>query len=363
MYDRHLAAGAKLVDFAGYSMPIQYRGMREEHLGVRTRAGLFDLSHMGEVHCEGADALAGVDRLVANDVARLRPGRALYGVMCREDGGIVDDVIVYRDADDALMVVVNAACRDKDLAWMRAHLEGQVTVDDRSESTALLAVQGPEAIGIVSALSEDPVADLRPFTFTIGEVAGYEARISRTGYTGEDGVELYVDAELAPGLWDALLEAGAARGLSPAGLGARDTLRLEAGLRLYGQDMDESIDLLSAGLGWTVKLDRADFVGREALLAHQERGAPRRFIGLELDGRNIARHGQTVVAGGTSVGVITSGTYSFSLGHGIATASVTPAAAADGVELAVDIRGTAVPARRVTLPFYKRPAAKRPPEE
>lgn len=363
LHERHLAAGAKLVDFAGYAMPIQYRGMREEHLAVRGQAGLFDLSHMGEVHFEGADALAVVDRLVANDVGRLRPGRALYAVICREDGGIVDDVIVYRDADDALMVVVNASCREKDLAWMRAQATGQVSIDDRSDATALLAVQGPAALDIVGALSEDTVADLRPFAFTIGEVAGIEARISRTGYTGEDGVELYTDAAVAAELWDALLAAGAERGLVPAGLGARDTLRLEAGLRLYGQDMDESVDPFSAGLGWTVKLDRDDFVGRQALRAQAERGAPRTFIGLALEGRNIARHGQAVLGGSSDrVGEVTSGTYSFSLGHAIATASVDPSAAAEGVALAVDIRGTAVPARRVTLPFYKRPA-RRPAEE
>lgn len=358
LYDRHVAAGARMVDFGGYDMPLQYTGMREEHVAVRERAGLFDISHMGEVTFEGPQASAAVDRLVANDVTALAPGRALYGVMCNSAGGIVDDVIVYRDGADALMVVVNAGCHDKDLAWMREHASQDSGLVDRSDDTALLAVQGPAAVGIVQTLTTADVFSLRPFRFSHGLVAGVEARISRTGYTGEDGVELYVEAASAPRLWDALLEAGDPRGLVPAGLGARDTLRLEAGLRLYGQDMDESIDPLSCGLGWTVKLDRGDFIGRDPVQRIVDSGGPARMLtGLALSGRAIARHGQQVVHDGVPVGAITSGTFSFSLGHGIATAYLPTSLGAVGTILGVDIRGTLMEAAVTPLPFRKRPPA------
>jgi aminomethyltransferase len=347
-----------MVEFGGYEMPLQYSGIRDEHLAVRERAGVFDISHMGEVLLTGPGAEASVQQLVANDVSRLTPGRALYGVMCTEAGGVVDDVIVYRSSGaDAFLVVVNAATRDKDVAWMREHLLPDTDLADISDRMALIAVQGPRALDIVAPLCDADVRGLRAFSSTDSRVAGIDACtsiVSRTGYTGEDGVEVYIDAERAAELWDALLEAGRDHGLVPAGLGARDTLRLEAGLRLYGQDMDEGVDPYSAGLGWTVKLAKGDFCGAAALRRIAEQGPPRQTVGLRLEGRSIARHGQAVHDGERPVGEVTSGSFSFTLGHGIATALVDPAAA--GRErLDVDIRGTVASAAVVPLPFYKRP--------
>jgi aminomethyltransferase len=358
--DRHLALGARMVEFGGYEMPLQYSGIRDEHLAVRGRAGMFDISHMGEVLLTGPGAEASAQWLVANDVSRLAPGRALYGVMCTETGGIVDDVIVYRSpGDDGFLVVVNAATRRKDVAWMRERLRPETELRDISDEVALIAVQGPRAVETVAPLCAADIRGLRAFSATRTRVAGIEARtstVSRTGYTGEDGVEVYVDAERAGQLWDALLEAGRDRGLVPAGLGARDTLRLEAGLRLYGQDMDESVDPYSAGLGWTVKLDRGEFCGAAALRRIREEGPPRVTVGLRLPGRSIARHGHPVLDGGRRAGEVTSGGFSFTLGTGIATALVDPAAAGRD-HLAVDIRGVPASAAVVPLPFYRRPAA------
>ncbi len=357
LWDRHVALGARMVEFGGYEMPLQYSGIRDEHLAVRGRAGVFDISHMGEVLITGPGAEAAVQHLVANDVSRLTPGRALYGVMCTEAGGIVDDVVVYRTLDEAgFLVVVNAATREKDVAWMRAHLLPGADLADVSDRIALIAVQGPRALEIVAPLCDAEIAGLRAFASTTSRVAGIDACtsvVSRTGYTGEDGVEIYLDAERAAELWDAILDAGRDHGLLPAGLGARDTLRLEAGLRLYGQDMDETVDPLSAGLGWTVKLAKGDFCGSDALRRISEEGPPRVTVGLRLEGRSIARHGHPVLGGGGRVGEVTSGSFSFTLGHGIATALVDPAAA--GRErLEVDIRGSVAGAAVVPLPFYKR---------
>jgi aminomethyltransferase len=353
LYDRHVAAGARMTEFAGFDMPLQYTSIREEHLAVRRRAGLFDLSHMGEVRITGGRALDAVQRLLSNDVARAGVGAAIYSVMCNDSGGIVDDVVAYHDPD-GYMIVVNASRRETDLAWMREHLDG-ASLEDLSDQLALLAVQGPRATAIVQAISPTPVADIAPFHFVdSGDVAGVHAAISRTGYTGEDGFELYVDAANAPSLWDAVLEAGSAEGLQPCGLGARDTLRLEAGLRLYGQDMDESTDPYSCGLGWTVKRDKGDFIGRGALMRIDPKRPPHRFIGLRLPGRVIARHGHPVLADGRVVGEVTSGTFSFTLGCGIATASTAPDVS-DDAPMFIDVRGAAVAAERTPLPFYRRP--------
>jgi aminomethyltransferase len=341
-----------MVEFGGFDMPLQYSTIREEHVAVRTRCGLFDLSHMGEVRFTGDGALDVVQRLVTNDIARLEVGGALYGVMCNEAGGIVDDVVVYREAG-GYMVVINAACRAKDVAWMGSHTAG-CTFEDIGDSVALLAVQGPRAVGLVSGLCSDDIASLHPFHCTDSRVAGVAAAVSRTGYTGEDGFELYVDADDAPGLWDALLAVGAPEGLIPCGLGARDTLRLEAGLRLYGQDMDDKTDPFSCALGWTVKLQKGEFIGSSALAGLDPKHPPRRFVGIELQGRAIARHGQPVLVGGEVAGEVTSGTYSFTLDHSIATASLNGGVPADA-ELSVDIRGTIAAATVVPLPFYRRP--------
>jgi glycine cleavage system T protein (aminomethyltransferase) len=341
-----------MVEFGGYDMPLQYSTIREEHIAVRTRCGLFDLSHMGEVRFGGDGALDVVQRLVTNDVARLEIGGALYGVMCNEAGGIVDDVVVYREAG-GYMVVINAACRTKDVAWMGDHSEGS-TFEDVSDDVALLAVQGPRAVALVNGMCTDDIAALRPFHATDSTVAGVPASVSRTGYTGEDGFELYVAAADAPGLWDALLAAGAGDGLIPCGLGARDTLRLEAGLRLYGQDMDDTTDPYSCALAWTVKLQKGDFIGSNALKELDPSHPPRRFVGITLEGRAIARHGQQVLVDGEPAGDVTSGTYSFTLDHSIATASLDGDVPPDAA-LTVDIRGTAAAATVVPLPFYRRP--------
>ncbi|MFN2581604.1 MAG: glycine cleavage system aminomethyltransferase GcvT [Candidatus Dormibacteria bacterium] len=350
LYDRHVAAGGRMVEFAGYEMPLQYSSMRQEHIAVRTRAGLFDLSHMGEVRITGDGALGTVQQLITNDASRLDVGAAQYSAMCNERGGIVDDVVIYRDPGGYL-IVVNASCRVKDVAWMGEHLRDAV-LDDLSDQLALLAVQGPRAVGIVQRLAATDVTQIPPFHFVDSEVAGAHAAVSRTGYTGEDGFELYIDAATAAGVWDALLEAGSGDGMLPCGLGARDTLRLEAGLRLYGQDMDDDTDPYSCGIGWTVKRDKGDFVGAGALHAIDPRHPPRRFIGLRLPERAIARHGTAVCSQGATAGTVTSGTFSFTLGCGIATASIDPDVSTD--TLSVDIRGATVAAERVPLPFYKR---------
>lgn len=355
LYERHVAAGARMTEFGGFDMPLQYTSIREEHTAVRSRAGLFDLSHMGEVRITGDSALDAVQRLISNDAARLEVGAALYSVMCNEHGGIVDDVVVYHDPGGYL-IVVNAACREKDVAWIAQHL-GSASFEDLSERLALLAVQGPRALHAVQPLTSTRLEDIAHFHAVDSEVAGVHATISRTGYTGEDGFELYVDATDAASLWDAVLEAGGAHGLVTCGLGARDTLRLEAGLRLYGQDMDERTDPYSCGLGWTVKRDKSDFIGREALLQLDPKQPPRRFIGLRLPGRALARHGNPVLADQRVVGEVTSGSFSFTLGCGIATASIDPGAG-DSEQFFIDVRGSAVAAERTPLPFYRRPKGK-----
>ncbi|HWF56895.1 MAG TPA: glycine cleavage system aminomethyltransferase GcvT [Candidatus Dormibacteraeota bacterium] len=361
LYDRHLAAGARMVDFAGYDMPLQYTGIRDEHVAVRERAGIFDVSHMGEVLVSGGGASSWLQHLVTNDVARLHDEQALYTVMCHDDGGIIDDLLVYRRDADHFMVIVNAATREKDVAWMREHGGDEAGLRDVSDDVALLAVQGPRSVDILEPITKldggEPLRGMKPFASsgaTIGGITGSTAqRISRTGYTGEDGFEIVIDSAAAGALWDAILDAGEKHGLVPAGLGARDTLRLEAGLRLYGQDMDDDTDPYSCALGWTVKLDKGDFIGAEALRGLRE-SPPRRFVGLRLGPRTIARHGQAVLQDGREMGVVTSGTFGFTVGTAVATASVLPDFERDD-GASVDIRGTSAAAQVVPLPFYKRP--------
>ncbi len=356
---RHRASGGHMVGFAGFSMPLHYGSIRDEHEAVRQRCGLFDVSHMGEVLVRGSGALDFLQRLVTNDVAKLEPGRALYTVMCHPDGGIVDDLLVYQDAD-GYMCVVNAARHDPDLAWMRENLGADVELTDVSAQTALLAVQGPAAPEVVQRLSPgQELGSIRYYHHRPGQVAGSRARISRTGYTGEDGFELYVDAAAADGLWTALLEAGSGAGLVPAGLGARDTLRLEAGFRLYGQDMDEGTDPYSAGLGWVVKPAKGAFNGDRALAERAER-SPRVLVGLRLGPREIPRHGHPIFRDGEEVGTVTSGSYGFSVGAGLAMGYVDRASSTPGTELRVQLhadpdRWAAAPVS--ALPFYKRPGS------
>jgi aminomethyltransferase len=356
----HRALGAQMVPFAGYSMPLHYGSIRAEHLAVRERAGLFDVSHMGEAIVKGPGAGGFLDNLVTNDVSKLTPGRALYTVMCHPDGGIVDDLLVYRD-DERFMCVINAARHQVDLDWMEELLSGHdARISDVSAETVLLAVQGPKAKAIVQSLSPGEALDsIRYYHHRLGEVAGVAARISRTGYTGEDGFELYIAAEDGERVWSAIMEAGSPLGLVPAGLGARDTLRLEAGFRLYGQDIDETTDPLSAGLGWVVKPSKGQFVGSE-LLANLASAPPRAFIGLKLGAREIPRHGNPIFQGSRRVGEVTSGSFGFTVGSGLAMGYVEPGSAALGTELRVQLRAEPLQwaeAPVAALPFYKRPGS------
>lgn len=354
----HRRLGARMVPFAGYMMPLQYTSIRDEHDAVRHRAGLFDVSHMGEVRVSGPGAQDYLQHLITNDVSKLTAGRALYSVMCHEDGGIVDDLLVYRD-QEGYMCVINAARHDADLDWMRGQLPSSgVELLDQSAETCLLAIQGPLALEILEPLVEGgKLSDLRYYHHRPGTVAGIEVRLSRTGYTGEDGFELYGPASRAEELWNSMQERGGQYGLIPAGLGARDTLRLEAGLRLYGQDIDDQTDPITAGLGWVVKPGKGDFIGREALLSIAE--APTRaFVGLQLGPRQIARSHHEIFDGEEQVGLVTSGSFGFTLETGIAMGYVDLESAVLGREFQIRIRRDPeqwAAATVVPLPFYRRP--------
>jgi len=348
---QHRAAGAKLVDFAGYEMPLRYTGDVREHRAVREAAGLFDVSHMGEFELRGSGAVDFVNHLVTNDVAALVPGQALYSPMCRPDGGVVDDVLVYRFTDHVMMVV-NASNMAKDFAWISQHRPAGVELTDRSEETALLALQGPKAAEILRGNVPDAALDLGYYRFCEGSLFGVPAVISRTGYTGEDGFELYFDPRHATAVWDGLMDAGRPRGLELVGLGARDSLRLEMAYMLYGNDLDDTTTPLEAGLAWTVKLAKPDFVGRSTLLQQKEKGLPRKLVGIEAEGRRVPRHGMVVEAEGRSVGVVTSGGFGPSLEKAIAMAYVEPEFGALGRPVSVAAGSTSIPASVVKRPFY-----------
>ncbi|MBT7504337.1 MAG: glycine cleavage system aminomethyltransferase GcvT, partial [Gemmatimonadales bacterium] len=319
LHDRHVAAGGKIVPFAGFEMPVQYRtGITAEHRAVRETAGLFDVSHMGEFMVRGPGALDLIQRISVNDASKIEVGQAQYSAMCLETGCVIDDLIIYRFTD-RYMLVVNASNMEKDLAWVLKHAaDFEVDVEDVSDATGLLALQGPAAREILRPLANIDVDEVKYYRFVEGEVAGVPAVISGTGYTGEDGFELYVSAEHAAALWDVLLAKGEGAGLIPAGLGARDSLRLEVGYALYGNDLDEEHTTLESGLGWVTKLDKGDFIGREALAAQKEAGVGRRLVGLRLEGRGFPRPGYEVLSDGEVVGQLTSGTVSPSLGFGVA---------------------------------------------
>lgn len=359
LLDAHRAAGARLVPFAGYLMPLQYRGIVAEHLAVRQSVGLFDVSHMGELVLRGAGALATIERLVTNAIGSAADGQAIYTPICNPAGGVVDDCIVYRHHADHLVVVVNAANVQQDAAWFRAHAGRACSIEDESEQWALLALQGPRALATWSALAGPALLTLPRFRLAATEAAGVRCVAARTGYTGEDGLELFCATDAAPRLWAALLEAGAPEAIQPCGLGARDTLRLEARLPLYGQELDQTTTPLEAGLGWTVKLQQKDFVGRAALLEQERRGVERRLVGLEMRSRGIARTGYPVHDGSTEaalgprVGTVTSGTMSPSLKRAIALAYVPAALARPGQALQVEARGKPIVAEVVKGPFWR----------
>jgi len=353
LHDVHVRAGARMVEFAGWVMPVQYAGILAEHEAVRERAGLFDVSHMGEVIFRGPKALASLQRLFTNDLARCQDGQAQYGALCREGGGIVDDVVVYRRSAEDLLVCVNAANRQKDFDWLHGHAFG-ADVTNESDAWGQLALQGPLAPEVVQKLTSVRLSSVGTYRFTEGDVAGVRCMLARTGYTGEDGFELFCAAEAAPRLWAALMDAGQPEGVQPCGLGARDSLRLEMAYRLYGQDMDDGTTPLEAGLGWVVKLDKGDFVGREALVKQKEAGLSRKLVGFVLTEPGIPRHGYPVLQEGKPVGTVTSGTKSPSLGTAIGLAYVPPALAAEGSTFAVEIRGRPAAAKVVKTPFYAR---------
>jgi aminomethyltransferase len=353
LWEAHRTLGAKLVEFGGWEMPVSYRGIVDEHRAVRGAAGLFDVSHMGEIEVRGSEAGAVCQALTTNDVRRLVDGHVQYTLLCRPDGGVVDDVTLYRHGPERYFFCVNASNAAKDLDWIRAHA-GSATVTDLSDATALLALQGPRAAEILARLTGAPLAGLRSFRFLEDRVAGLPALISRTGYTGEDGFELYLAAADAAPLWSALLDAGRGDGLEPIGLGARDTLRLEAALPLYGHELDDATTPLAAGLARFVALDGDDFLGCAVLRRERETGSPRRLVGLEMRAPGIARQGHAVLADAAPIGHVTSGTHAPTLGRAIALAYVDAARATSGTALAVDIRGRAVAAAVVPTPFYKR---------
>ena len=354
LHDVHVALGAKIVPFAGYEMPVQYpTGITAEHKAVREACGMFDVSHMGEVIVRGPDAIRFVSSVTSNDVAALAIGQVQYSTLLRADGTIVDDLLVYRFADH-LMLVINASNRDKDLAHLEAHRAGfDCTMTDISDATALLAIQGPKAPAIVAALADVPLDGIKYYWFTEGHIAGVPCIISRTGYTGELGFELYFDQAKAADVWHAVMASGQ---VTPAGLGCRDSLRLEAGMCLYGHELDDETTPIEAGLNWLVKVAKAEpFLGHDVITRQLQQGTERKLVGFTFDERAIPRQGYPVHFGGAVIGEVRSGTMSPTLGIPIGTCFLPAAAAVEGTTFAVEIRGKAIPARVVKLPFYKRP--------
>jgi aminomethyltransferase len=360
LYETHRAHGARLIDFAGWDMPVQYTGIIEEHRAVRERAGLFDLSHMGELWISGPGAGAGLAHALASDPPRLAPGRAQYSMICAEDGGIIDDLIVYRVAPERFLTVPNASNAETVSAASSERLAGfEAAVDDASLRTSLIAIQGPRAREILAPLTDVDLASLRYYAIAEGHAAGSPAWIARTGYTGEDGFELFVEWDDAPAVWATLMDAGTPAGLLPCGLGARDTLRLEAGMPLYGNELDRETTPMEAGLERVVKFDKpGDFVGRVALEEARERGPRKRLVALELRDRGIARHGYPVMLPDADepCGIVTSGTLSPTLGKAIAMAYVPPDRSPTGTMVEVGVRASRVPAEVVPMPFYTRPS-------
>jgi aminomethyltransferase len=357
LYEQHRALGARLVEFGGWEMPVQYSGILAEHQAVRSRAGLFDVSHMGEFKVEGKDALAFLQYLVPNDVARLAIHQALYTQLCLPDGNVIDDLLIYRLAYQHYMLVVNAANISKDFNWVQGQTQHfqDVTVSDQSDTTALLAVQGPVAREILQPLTTVDLKGLRYYRCTADLVDGINCIVSRTGYTGEDGFELYCSSADVVKLWNDLLAAGQPHGLLPAGLGARDTLRLEAGLCLYGHELDEQTNPLEARLGWTVKLDKGPFIGYEALQQVKAQGPQRLLVGIELQERGVPRGGYTLYTPqGQEIGNLTSGSPGPTVGKNIGMGYVKADHAQVGEQVQVDIRGKRCAAQIVALPFYKR---------
>jgi aminomethyltransferase len=356
LYDVHRSLGARMVAFAGWEMPVQYGSIIDEHRTVRTAVGLFDLSHMGELLVSGPDALAFVRHCVISDPGSLAPGQAQYSMLCARDGGVIDDLIIYR-IHEGYLLVCNAANREADVQHLRGLLAPRgfnATLEDRSDATALVAPQGPRAAELLKTMSDADIDGLGYYHSTPGFVAGIECLIARTGYTGEDGFELFCLASQTEALWDAVRDAGGAFGLKPCGLGSRDTLRLEAGMPLYGNELDRNHNPYEVNMGWAVKLEKGEFVGRAALARIRERGARRRLVGLIMRDNAVARHGYQVRVPGGGTGVVTSGTASPTLNEKIAMAYLPAQAATIGGEVEVLVRDRPYRAEQVKLPFYRR---------
>ena len=356
LHATHVALGARMVPFGGWDMPVEYSGITAEHLAVRERVGLFDVSHMGEVEIAGADALAAVQKITSNDASKLAVGQIQYSSLPTPQGTVVDDVLVYRWAPEHFLLVINAGNIDKDVAWIKQEIAGvgDAVMVDSSSRYALIALQGPKAQQVLQPVTGVDLADLKYYWFAHGEFAGIRGTVSRTGYTGEDGFEIFVPPGQAARLWQALLDAGLPYGILPAGLGARDTLRLEASMRLCGSDMDETTTLLEAGLGWIIGWKKADFTGKAALEAQKTAGVTKRIVGFEMAERGIARAGCPIYVDGQDVGKVTSGTQTPFLKKAIGMGYVPAAASAPGQALEIDIRGRRVAAKVVPMPFYKR---------
>jgi aminomethyltransferase len=355
----HRRLGGRMVEFGGWDMPVQYpAGTVEEHQATRTRAGLFDVSHMGEIEVRGADAVAFVNRLCSNDVSKLVDGQAHYTALTTEQGTVVDDLLVYRFGPEHLLLVVNASTTDKDWDWLNAHRgDEDVRLTNRSADFCQIALQGPSALGILQTLTETPLEEIKYYHFREGQVNGVDAIISRTGYTGEDGFEVYAAPGHAERLWQKMLDAGRygePDGVQPCGLAARNTLRLEAGMALYGHEITEETTLLEANLGWITKLNKGDFTGRDALARQKEEGVKRRLVGFEVTERGIARDGYDVYVDGEQAGQVTSGSPAPYLKKNIGMAYVPAEHAAVGSEIQIDVRGRKVAAQIVPVPFYKR---------
>jgi len=348
-----------MVDFGGWDMPVQYpAGTIEEHLRTRTHAGLFDVSHMGEIDVRGPDAIAFVNRLTSNDVRKLIDGQAQYTALTTPEGTIIDDLLVYRLAADHLLLVVNAGTTDKDWEWIKSHHSGEsVELNNISSDYCQIALQGPDAESILQTLTDVPLAEIKYYHFTPGSVDGVQGIVSRTGYTGEDGFEVYAPADRAEQLWNKILDAGKTgtpTGVLPCGLAARNTLRLEAGMALYGNDIDETTTLLEANLGWICKLDKGDFIGRDSLARQKEEGVQRKLVGFEVTERGIARDHQDVLIDDECVGQVTSGSPAPFLKKNIGLTYVPVAHANVGQQIQIDVRGKLVGAQLVKTPFYKR---------
>jgi aminomethyltransferase len=356
LFEVYKEYGGKTVDFGGWELPVQFSSIKEEHEAVRTRAGLFDVSHMGEVEVKGKDSLPFLQKMVTNDVAKLQNGSAQYTAMCYENGGTVDDLLIYKLEDHHYLLVINAANIEKDYKWLVEHAEGDLQLQNLSEKTAQLAIQGPAAAKVLQKLTTSDLSEIGAFKFQQGtEIYGKKTLISRTGYTGEDGFEIYCDASAAAELWRAILAAGESEGVIPCGLGARDTLRFEATLALYGQELSQDISPLEAGIAFAVKLNKeVDFLGKGALKKQKEQGLSRKLVGIEMIDRGIPRHGYSVFAGEDLIGEVTTGTQSPTLKKNIGLALVQTAFSQLGQEIDVEIRGKRLKAKVVPTPFYKR---------